>query len=666
MASKIKHHIIASIGPSYGPWLVFLISLGVYLRTVAPTIGPIDSGELAIVCKTLGIAHPTGYPLYTLLGRLWVWLVPFGQLAWKLNLLSSLLMAFSAMFVFRILAALKMPDPVPFSVSLLYAFSPVIWQQAVFLEVYALTAMIAPLLIWLAVRYCQTGDNRTFLLAAFLAGLGLGNHLSLLWVIPGLILLLYLSPFRPAFKLTLLGAVLFVAGLSTYLYLPIRSSLAPLFNWGNPDNWERFFWHISGKQYRVWMFNQSLGELAANLKNFMILWLKNPGFYVWWLIIPGIYAMIRGNRKLLAASSAIFILAVYYGINYSIPDIEAYFIPAFLASFVAAGCGISFILQTVLKMIENRIIHRSVVILTASLFLLPLIFNYRDNDKSADTLSYDVADTFLESLRPNAVVLADNWDIYAPSIYLIHNDKIRPDVILINKELLRRSWYYDYLQNLYPGLSASCSASISAIKDQIYLFEHGMKYDGQVIQTAYIDGINAFLLKNYFDNPPYLVQNKPVGDYANIAEGYLRIPEGLAYRLDFSESVEPIDRGLMFSGRILSADTTKLSEREKYSYRLMPQMLYQRGLYLAKNMMFDEALEYFLQALKYENNKPVLYLSLGGTYTGLNRVEDAQIAFQKALALDPGNRIAIENLRRLSIFTPGGPKALTTELNNGN
>ncbi len=341
MPHKIKNILKASIGPVWGPWLVFFISLSIYLRTMAPTIGPIDSGELSLVCNYLGIAHPTGYPLYTLVGRLWVFILPFGELAWKLNLLSALFMALSVSWLYRILMNLEVREEISFSSSLIYAFSPVIWQQAVFLEVYALTALLAMMLLWLAVRYHKNHDQKYILLGSFVAGLGLGNHLSLLWLLPGLLVLVFSKSLKTNLRILILGLLFFVFGLSIYLFLPIRSNLAPLFNWGNPNNWERFFWHISGRQYRVWMFNQSTGELLANLGNFAKLWLNNPIIYLWWPIIPGGYVLFRKSKILFLSLLIIFILAVFYGINYSIPDIEAYFIPAFICSFIFMSIGLA-------------------------------------------------------------------------------------------------------------------------------------------------------------------------------------------------------------------------------------------------------------------------------------------------------------------------------------
>ncbi len=661
MTNKAIKLVKTSISPVWGPGLVFFIAVSVYLRTMAPTIGPIDSGELSLVCQSLGIAHPTGYPLYTLIGRLWVFLIPFGELAWKLNLLSALFMAFSVSWLYRILAELEIRNEIAFSSSLIYAFSPVIWQQAVFLEVYALTALLAVTLLWLGIRYHKCREDRYFLLGAFITGLGLGNHLSLLWLIPGLLMLSFAGSGRARMKIVVAGALLFLSGLSIYLFLPIRSGLGPLFNWGDPSNWERLFWHISGKQYRVWMFSQSAEELLGNLGKFGRLWLGNPAVYLWWLILPGISLALKKSKAVFWTLFTIFVLAVFYGVNYSIPDIEAYFLPAFIVSFILTAFGLEWLRRLVVGRLPVPNAGAAVSGILLSLFILPLTLNFRSGDNSRSRLAYSLASNVLESAAPNGLILTDNWNIYSPCLYLIQNDNLRPDVILIDKELLRRSWYLDYLAKRYPELYRSCRERIEAFKKQLSPFEHGQPYDQQAIQQEFIAMINSILLANYYDNPPYLTQNKPVGDFAEIAKYHLRIPEGLLFRLKLPGMIELVPDDFMFSGQLFDADTMTMTLRDKMLYRMMPQMLYQRGMYLAQNLLFDRSLDYFLQALRYERNKAVLYLALGGTYAGLNRVEEARDAFQQALLLEPGNPVAAENLRRISLFLPGGPKAISTE-----
>src|SRR5688572_33448599 len=72
------------------PWAagLFLAALATYVATLYRTVPGGDSGELTLVAATLGVAHPPGYPLFTLLGKLFS-LIPLGTVAWRINLLSA-------------------------------------------------------------------------------------------------------------------------------------------------------------------------------------------------------------------------------------------------------------------------------------------------------------------------------------------------------------------------------------------------------------------------------------------------------------------------------------------------------------------------------------------------------------------------------------------------
>ena len=82
---------------------VGLVSFVVYLRTLAPTVGFIDSGELAAVACTLGIAHPTGYPLFTLLGWMFSRLPTAAEEIVRLNMMAALFCAAGIVFFFHFL-----------------------------------------------------------------------------------------------------------------------------------------------------------------------------------------------------------------------------------------------------------------------------------------------------------------------------------------------------------------------------------------------------------------------------------------------------------------------------------------------------------------------------------------------------------------------------------
>ena len=145
-------------------WLLaagcFLFSLILYLQTMAPSVAALydDSLEFPLVVHRLAIAHPTGYPLYTLLARL-VSRGPWTNVAWGVNLLSALAAALTVALVYLVARRLVRPAKLrrlPALVgALALAVSPVFWSQAVVAEVYALHAAFVAGLLWLALHWAR-------------------------------------------------------------------------------------------------------------------------------------------------------------------------------------------------------------------------------------------------------------------------------------------------------------------------------------------------------------------------------------------------------------------------------------------------------------------------------------------------------------------------------
>ncbi len=159
------------------PFLLFLVSFGVYLKTLCPTVYVGDSGELIAAAYTLGIAHPPGYPLYCLLGKLFTFL-PFGSIAYRINLMSAFFASLTVVLVYLIILKILTNGPTgqrvngstgklanwqtgkPFarhipaiSSSLLFAFSSTFWSQAVVAEVYTLNTFFLALSIFVLLKW---------------------------------------------------------------------------------------------------------------------------------------------------------------------------------------------------------------------------------------------------------------------------------------------------------------------------------------------------------------------------------------------------------------------------------------------------------------------------------------------------------------------------------
>jgi hypothetical protein len=315
------------------PLMVLIFSGLVYILTLSPTISWIDSGELSVVCYTLGIAHPTGYPLYTLIGRVFS-LIPLGTLIFRFNLLSLLFVSFSNLIlfllflnIFKLLFA-EMKDNLRYYLSLIpvfiFSFTPTLWSQATSNEVYALNFILTSLLLYLLILQInlRTEDKlikseKLSYLFFFLYGLSFGNHLSTLLLLPGFFFLLFIIYQRALFraKRALLSLFLFILGISAYIYLPIRSSSSPLLNWGDPSSLSNFLRHLTGWQYRVWMFAESSQAFWKNLKNFLSLFYAQFPFYLLPWMFLGFVILLKKNLKLFSSLFLIFIFTIFYGIN---------------------------------------------------------------------------------------------------------------------------------------------------------------------------------------------------------------------------------------------------------------------------------------------------------------------------------------------------------------
>ena len=286
-------------------WVAALVALWVYASTLSPTVAwrndGEDSGDLLVASATLGIPHPTGYPLYVLLGRV-ASLLPIGTTALRINLVSALAGAAGVFFVARF--ALELAPAAgasalavaALSASLLYAFSQGAWSQSVVAEVYTLNVAFLAAILWALARAERTGSNRFLALSAFLFGLGLANHLLVLAAAPAIawvaVRRLVSKSIGPTGCVLLL--VLVIWGVSLDAYLPIRASLGPEFSWGVPNTPQRLWWVLSGAQYRGNFFSRDWMAVGSHLVPGR--WWKDfgPGLLV---LVGGIVAWVLVARR---------------------------------------------------------------------------------------------------------------------------------------------------------------------------------------------------------------------------------------------------------------------------------------------------------------------------------------------------------------------------------
>jgi hypothetical protein len=212
---------------------LLVVPLVLYLRTMAPDVLDGDSALFQYAPHALAVTYPTGYPLYILLGKLWITLVPLGNAAYRMNLLSAVLGALSIPVIYRVMCRIVEDRPVAAIAALLFTTLPTYWFWVLTARVYTLNILLVAVLIHLLLRWRQVDweagksaaqSTNLLCLFAFLYGLSLANHSTSLLLAPGFLLCLWLHDrrlFWDARRLVLL-ALLFVLPLSLYLYMPLR------------------------------------------------------------------------------------------------------------------------------------------------------------------------------------------------------------------------------------------------------------------------------------------------------------------------------------------------------------------------------------------------------------------------------------------------------------
>ncbi|CAN5590277.1 hypothetical protein BH23CHL8_BH23CHL8_20080 [soil metagenome] len=261
----------------------FAIGLGLYVRTLLPDVGAWDTAEFQAIGPVLGIAHPTGYPTYTMLAWLAsVLLQPFGNEAYRADLLSALLVAGAGALAAVAAVQLTGRAMLGLLAGIAFIVTPMAWRVGVRADAHALHAFLAALLLVLLFEW-QRRERREaaagpsshrvrasawLVAAAVVFGLSLGNHALTLLLAPGIALFVLLV--APAllwqrWRLTLACvAAVTVTTVAVYAYIPLRSLAEPPLDYARPRTWERFWYLVLGGQFQgAFRPLPGLGEIAV-------------------------------------------------------------------------------------------------------------------------------------------------------------------------------------------------------------------------------------------------------------------------------------------------------------------------------------------------------------------------------------------------------------------
>jgi hypothetical protein len=525
--ARVKPKIHGS-GPTSLPWYLALVpaagAFALYLYTALPEPGWVDSGELALVAHTLGICHPTGSPLYVMWARVFTLLIP-GNF-FPLTFLSALATALGVGVVACTPLAQRRQSGAlsctagSLSAASALALAPSIWSQATLNEVYALQFLLFALFLHLWTRR-DLGSGRLAL--PYLAGLAFANHQSAVFLAPFLIERVW--PARRRIREWLVFVALGLAGASVYLYLPVRSAAQPLWDWGGTHRLDGFLRHITGWQYSSWV-GAGLVELRKGLLQLgEFTWADFGGAFLG-LMLLGLFLLWRLQPRTFWVTGISAILCIAFGLNFSNPDVEAFYLLAFVLMALWAGFGV------------DAFWHRGkgwryfVGPAVAVALLVQAVIHFPGQNHRRFHVPADWVRDALETVEPGSVVLTREWDHYSPWLYLRLVTDLRPDVTWIDTELLRRSWYPEFIRQIDPERYEAARPALERLAPEIARFEAGLPYDPAAIEGTYADAIYALSLGQ--SGPVYVdgVAGQPAGwgVERTYLQGAREVPWGLFVR----------------------------------------------------------------------------------------------------------------------------------------
>jgi hypothetical protein len=536
----------------FAPLISSVITLVVYMLTMSKGVMPIDAGELAASQYTLGISHPSGYPLFNILGFLWSKL-PIGSVIFRLNLLCAIWVALANFFLVKtafiilknslftktevkkgsqkkglVEIATTNVSFLPCmlaSVSgiLILAFCKTWWIQSAGVEVYSLHVALLSAFFFVFIRtvFTPEASRKDWVICGILLGLCLTNHLTSILIIPGVIVIYFwkMNFKKEAFiSGTILAASAFVVFLCLYGFMMLRAGSDPVVNYGNPDNPEYLNRHVQGWQFQAFMDTKDK-KGNSSVANFFQFFIEQTAVIGALLALAGFVFSCTRNAKMAVFCLMNLLATLIYISMYDIHDIENYF----LLGYISLGIFMTFGIYGLLIRLKN--IEKSKAIYLILLIpVLPIVFNYSHADQSKLSYIDDYSRAAINSVEDNAIIISREWDVFVSPAYYYHLvERQRPDVTILDKELLRRSWYHNQIEAWDKDLAGKIKKQAEEFNEAVRPFERKQKFNPAIIQQKFENYITSIL--NEYKNRPVYVSSLVLD--ADIARGVdVKLPPG--------------------------------------------------------------------------------------------------------------------------------------------
>ena len=421
--------------------LAFLVPLAAYASSLSPWPDGWDNGEYETVPYILGIAHPTGFPAFVLLGWIFSHAFAIGTVALRLKLFSALFVAGSALLVRRLAIAFGATEIPAFAAGLVFACTSVAWMKALHTDVHAMALFFSLAVFVSAMAYARTQNPRAVVIAAGAFGCGLATHPNVMWsglaLIPG-----FFEVARRDRRMAALAVVAAIVPMTSYAYLPIRSAVieanhldpaeaAPMLGVGDVA------WDINRPNTLSGFFKEVLGSDSSNAAfGGFLAFSRYPAFALDWataaareltvvaIVLAAVGALSLSRVPSRVRRGALFVIAgAFAAVPFTFSfgaesDVTRYVFASLAVSLALAACSPQLAPAPRLRLASTWIVSLALLAILAS--------NYRQNAYQFGTRNdregQSTIDDAVHDIPDGAIVLS-NWIDLTPLVYAAYVDR---------------------------------------------------------------------------------------------------------------------------------------------------------------------------------------------------------------------------------------------------
>lgn len=429
------------------------IPLAIYLASAYRDVMYWDVGEMDTVPYILGIAHPPGYPLYTLIGWVFTHALPFGSVAFRMSALSALALAATSWFVWRMVVDVSADDFAGLCAALLFAFGEDTWTHATRAEAHALVTLACVSMLYFLLRWLDGDRPRDLYASAAVLGLGIAVHPVVALTLPGVFAAVVARAHKTDARVLRRATVIAAASAAVWFcYLPLRSAyvnaerLDPVasygitgsafWNYGDPVLVDNFAALVTGREIGIddVRYGYTARAYTRGFVHFVQLSVRELTPIGCVLALAGLIVLFRRNtvRSIVMVSALLPSTLFAFGFAAE-SDVDRYFLPAFALLAIAAG--------EALARLRPARVHRAGLAF-AALAVLYLAFSQRHffDQPHDDRAARDAAE-ILHATPQNGMIIA-TWVIAPP---LAYDDYVLGET---SARVIVPSWYGEQIDRI--------------------------------------------------------------------------------------------------------------------------------------------------------------------------------------------------------------------------